>query len=156
MAYSSEVLEGLQFKLVEYNSEEYRLGVQLRQEVLRTPLGRVFTVEELAKDETDVSVVGMLGATCIATAILVVSHDKMKMRQVAVAPSLQRSGIGSKLLHFCEEYVKSQGVQSIYCHARRNAVPFYRRNGYISEGAMFMEVGIEHLYMHKTFSNELK
>jgi predicted GNAT family N-acyltransferase len=69
------------------------------------------------------------------------------MRQVAVASSYQRVGIGSQLTDFSHKYAIDKGYNKICCHARKVAVPFYERMKYQAVGAEFIEVGIPHLYM---------
>ena len=88
----------------------------------------------------------------IATASLVPEQSACKMRQVAVHPCMQGQGIGSKLVDFCESHAIEKGYQSIHCHARDYAVPFYTKKGYVSEGGYFMEVNIPHLHMRKVLS----
>jgi len=65
---------------------------------------------------------------------------------------MQGLGIGSKLVDFCEAYALEKRYQSIHCHAREYAVPFYTKKGYIPEGEYFIEVNIPHLHMRKVLS----
>jgi predicted GNAT family N-acyltransferase len=140
------------FKVTAYGTPEYQASVALRQEVLRTPLGLVFTTEELAKEKDHIHLVGFSDDKLIATASLVPELFTCKMRQVAVSTSMQGLGIGSKLVDFCEKHAIENGYQSIHCHAREYAVPFYTKKGYIPEGEYFIEVNIPHLHMRKVLS----
>ena len=140
------------FKVIAYGTPECQASVALRQEVLRTPLGLVFTTEELEKEKDHIHLVGFSDDKVIATASLVPELSTCKMRQVAVSTSMQGLGIGSKLVDFCESHAIENGYQSIHCHAREYAVPFYTKKGYIPEGEYFMEVNIPHLHMRKVLS----
>lgn len=69
------------------------------------------------------------------------------MRQVAVDPELQRSGIGSILVLWSENVARQGGYESMILYARETAVPFYLRLGYRVEGEEFTEVSIPHRIM---------
>jgi dihydrofolate reductase/ribosomal protein S18 acetylase RimI-like enzyme len=145
----SESQDKIHFKLVDYGSEDYKKAVTLREEILRKPLGLFFTKEELALEKDHVHILGFLGQEMCVTAVLVPSGDEMKMQRVASKASFQGKGIGSALMRFCEEYAKTHGFKSIYCHARDTAVQFYLKNQYVLEGDPFDEDGIPHHKMRK-------
>ena len=142
-------MNNVSFRLVEYNSPEYTKAVELREEILREPLGLRFSPEQLKAEEKLIHIVGVINHEIISTAILVPEDNTLKMRQVAVKSTLQRHGIGSQMVKFCESYALEQGIKSIYCHARAEAVCFYERHGYVPEGDYFIEVNIRHLKMKK-------
>lgn len=143
---------GIIFKVIDHRSVQYESLVVLRQEILRTPLGRFFTEEELEREKNNIQVAGFMNNEVIATASLALEHLSYRMRLVAVKENLQGLGVGSKLIDFCEAYAKSQELQFIYCHARKHAVPFYLKKGYLPQGNYFEEVGISHLKMRKELS----
>lgn len=139
----------INFKIIAHGTTEYNVVIALRQEVLRTPLGLVFSTEELEKEKDYIHIIGLQNNEIIATASLVKEQFACKMRQVAVKENMQGSGVGSNLMSFCEKYAKMLEMKSIYCHAREVAVPFYLKNGYVSEGDYFTEVDIPHVKMRK-------
>jgi dihydrofolate reductase/predicted GNAT family N-acyltransferase len=139
----------IHFKIIEYGSQEYTNAVALRQEILRTPLGLTFSNQELELEKEQIHIAGFLGQELCVTAALVGSGKTLKMQRVATKASFQGKGIGSALMHFCEEYAKKQGYKSIFCHARNAAVPFYLKNHYVLEGEEFDEDGIAHRKMRK-------
>jgi predicted GNAT family N-acyltransferase len=71
------------------------------------------------------------------------------MRQVAVNDKSQRSGIGSRLVAYSEEYAREHGYETMELNARQTAVPFYLRLGYEITGDPFTEVGLPHRKMQK-------
>jgi predicted GNAT family N-acyltransferase len=85
----------------------------------------------------------------ISTAVLVPEGKDYKMQRVVVKQGMQDSGIGSKMMEFCEDYARNQNIRSVYCHARDSAVNFYLKNGYLAEGDYFDEDTIPHLKMRK-------
>lgn len=72
-----------------------------------------------------------------------------KLRQMAVDPALQRSGVGTQLVNAADLYAVQEGKEKIVLHARETAVPFYTKLGYEVTGLPFTEVGIPHLRMEK-------
>lgn len=138
-----------EFKLIAHGSEEWRLAVQLREEILRKPLGSFFTDEELEEERKHLHIAGFIGNELIATAVLVPEGDAMKMQRVVVKEGNQDSGIGSKMMDFCEQIAIENSKNQIYCHARDTAVNFYLKNNYLAKGDYFPEDGIPHLLMCK-------
>lgn len=139
----------IEFKIIKHGTAEYKNAVSLRERILRTPFGLCFSEEELLAEIDHTHVIGLSDSKIIATAVLVPEEKHCKMQRVAVKEDLVNSGIGSKMMAFCESYVKEQGYQSIYCHARDLAVNFYLKNGYHAEGDYFEENMILHLQMRK-------
>lgn len=138
------------FKIVVHESKDWREAVNLREEILRKPLGSFFTEDELKEEEGHIHVIGKLEGKIIATAVLVPENKKIKMQRVVVSDELRSLNIGSKMMDFCEGYVRDEGFNWIYCHARNSAVNFYLRNAYEGEGDYFDEDGIPHLKMSKS------
>ena len=140
------------FREVEHGTEEYRRTVELRDRILRSPLGLDFSEEELAAEAADSHLAGFLQDE-VLSACLVLSWDsepKAKMRQVAVEPHCQGQGIGKALILFAEQSVRARGLDFIYCNARLPVVPFYECLDYNTVGDKFSEVGIDHVRMEKT------
>ncbi len=136
------------FKIIAYGTSEYEAAVALRQEILREPLSLVFLPEGLEKEKNHIHFVGLKEGELIATASLVSEEVTCKMRQVAVRADMQGLGVGSKLIDYCEAYA-AERYQSVYCHARLQAVPFYIKKGYVPEGEYFLEIDIPHVKMRK-------
>lgn len=137
------------FKLVDHGSEAWKSAVQLREAVLRKPLGSYFTAEELEEEKNHIQIVGLLDTEIVATSVLVPENQSMKMQRVVVKDELRSSGIGSEMMSFCEKISRENGKYSIFCHARDTAVNFYLNNNYRIEGEYFPEDGIPHVKMVK-------
>lgn len=142
------------FEIIQHGTPAYQKTVALRDAVLRRPLGMVFSAEQLAEEHDQVHIAHFDFLTGEALACLILQKssqfpEQVKMRQVAVAPHLQRQGIGSKMCAFAEAFARQQGYQKMYCHARDSAVPFYQKRGYQIFGEAFEEVGIKHFAMAK-------
>ena len=138
------------FKNILYNSKNYWQSVDLRDTILRQPLGLVFTKEELLLEDVQLHFAGFAANEIIGSFIFVkVDERKLKMRQVCIAESFQKKGVGSKMMLFAENWAKENGFKEIYCHARNNALAFYKNLDYTIEGDSFEEVGLKHYKLIK-------
>lgn len=141
----------IQIVKIEFGTPEYDEAVQLRYEVLRKPLGLVFTPEQLAAEYSDHHLAAFTAAGALVGYLNLtpVDDQTIKMRQVAVAPGLQGRGIGNALVAASEDLARRLGFHSMVLHARETAVPFYLKVGYAVAGDRFEEVTIPHFKMEK-------
>ncbi|MCH2547760.1 MAG: GNAT family N-acetyltransferase [Alphaproteobacteria bacterium] len=146
-------------EVVAYNSDSYRQMVALRNAVLRIPLGKTLTAEEIERDAQLVHLAAFDNAKqVVATALLqnvADSQEAIQVRQVAVAPSLQKTGVGAALMAFAEAEARKQSYHTMILHARDVAVPFYMRIGYHTVGDYFEETGIPHIHMEKSLTPQV-
>lgn len=137
------------FKIIEHVSPEYKIALHLSEEILRKPLGLTFSREELEQEKDYIQVAGFIDDEVIATVALVPEGEILRMRRVVVRDDLQKQGIASAMMKFCEDYALKNEFKEIYCHARETAVPFYKKNYYLPEGDYFEEQTIPHRKMRK-------
>jgi ribosomal protein S18 acetylase RimI-like enzyme len=144
----------LTFRVIEYGSSEYKQMVALRDIVLRQPLGLSYSKEYLEQEIND-QLLGcfvnkeeneILCGCCILTPV---NKDMIQLRQMAVDPEQQRSGIGRQLIEFAEQQAMRDNFTQVMLHARDVAVGFYQKLGYHVQGDGFTEVGILHYEMTK-------
>jgi predicted GNAT family N-acyltransferase len=57
--------------------------------------------------------------------------------------------VGALLLAALEAQARAEGLGVVELHAQVHAQPFYARLGYLPEGPVFEEAGIEHVVMVK-------
>jgi hypothetical protein len=140
----------IRVQLIHYGSKEYQQEVELRSKVLREPLGRRLTDEELVQGQDDIHIGAFSNEALVGCLLLKpLSRDCIKMRQVAVSPSQQGQGVGKRLVDFAETMARQQGFNEIILNARQTAVPFYESLGYKTEGDVFEEVTLPHFKMKK-------
>lgn len=61
-----------------------------------------------------------------------------QLRGMAVEPTLQRSGVGARLLDVAHEVARwSTHATFLWCNAREPAVPFYAKHGWSTVGDRF-------------------
>lgn len=139
-----------QVKQFTTGTPEYERALDLRNRILRIPLGLQFTEAELSKDQYDQHF-GLFNDDTIAACLTLteVPGEGMKMRQVAVEQGLQGKGLGRVLASAAEEYTRQKGIDLMFCNARKVAAPFYLQLGYEITGGEFTEVGIPHYRMQK-------
>ncbi len=136
--------------LIEYDSEQYMESVELRQAVLRTPLGLKFTKENMVNDANEFHIAASDGQRIVGILLLrPLSNDLIKMRQVAVSSELQGQGIGKMMVAFSETLSKSMGYSCIELNARKVSLAFYLGLNYQQVGDEFLEIGIPHFKMIK-------
>lgn len=148
-------MNALELKQIEFNSADYHAAVALRQAVLRTPLGLVFTTEELAKEAPYLHCVAVLEGKIVGSVMLIACINEAgeriyQLRQMAVQHEGQSLGIGSRLLGFAEGLAKADGATVLWCNARQSAQGFYEKNGFQVVGNPFTLVGLPHIKMQKT------
>ncbi len=90
-----------------------------------------------------------LGAA-LGTARMRIVEGTAKAERIAVLEHARRSGIGRALVESIESHARSLGVKSIRLNAQVQAALFYERLGYLSEGEVFIEAGIDHRAMGKS------
>lgn len=76
-----------------------------------------------------------------------------KIERFAILENYRQKGFGKEVFIYLTNYLKAKYVPcTIYFSAQKYLIPFYEKLGFEKEGELFMEAGIEHLYMKKTFN----
>ncbi len=68
---------------------------------------------------------------------------------MAVSNDYQGQDIGRQLIRKTEATLQQKGFKAIELNARKVALGFYKKLGYLIEGDYFLENGIEHIKMMK-------
>ena len=138
-------------KLIDHGSKEYQQMVNLRNEILRKPLGLQFDKEELEHEKSEILIGAFEDDKMLGCCMLVKIDEKScRLRQMAVINKLQGKGIGRALMQFAENIARDRGYKKITMHARKSAIGFYERLGYNVSGDEFKEVTISHYVMEKS------
>jgi predicted GNAT family N-acyltransferase len=136
---------------VEFATPEYDQTVQLRDKILRKPLGLHFTEEQLAEEYADFHLAAFTNDWILRGCLVLTPKDEktIKMRQVAVDESVQKMGVGRQLVETSEVFAQKEGFDTMELNARETAVPFYQKLNYAVVSERFEEVGIPHFKMMK-------
>ena len=70
-----------------------------------------------------------------------------KIGRIAVKAGLRGRGIGALILRQLLHEAYHRGVREPYLHAQVQAVPFYQKLGFRTQGDVFDEVGVLHVRM---------
>lgn len=137
-------------KQIDHGSKEYQQMINLRNEILRKPLGLSFSDEELAKEKDDILIGAFDDDEMLACCLMTqVEKDCLRLRQIAVQDNLQGKGIGVSLMNFAEILARDKGYKKLVMHARETVVGFFEKLGYKVVGDKFTEITIPHVIMEK-------
>jgi ribosomal protein S18 acetylase RimI-like enzyme len=137
-------------KIIDHGSREYQQMVQLRDDILRKPLGLHFTPEELESEKQNLMMGAFEDDSMLGCCMLVEEEPHtVRLRQMAVINDLQGKGVGTALMNFAENLARDRGYKKITMHARKNAIGFYEKLGYKKVGKEFEEITIPHYVMEK-------
>ena len=140
----------VQITEIKYHSEEYRQEQELRDRVLRKPLGMSLYDENMDAEQHDVHVGAFVNGRLAGVLILTrINAAEVKMRQVAVDEATRGWNIGTEMVLFAEAYSKKNGFSTMLLNARKTAVGFYEKLGYEKIGEEFLEINIPHFKMRK-------
>lgn len=141
------------FRQIVCATPDHTAMLDLRERILRRPIGLTVTPEEIGRDQGDFLLGCFEGDTLAGCLILQKDTDGwVKMRQVAVDENRQGQGIGARMLAAAQEIVHGWGCAQMYCHARETARAFYLQNGWVVTGGTFDENGIPHCRMEYKIS----
>lgn len=140
------------FREFAYGSDAYRQECELRQRVLRTPLGMNLYDEDLTGEAAQLHF-GLFDRDVLTASVIAapISATEVKLRQMAVEPKLQGQGYGRTLLQRVEADLLTRGYGVASLHARITAVGFYAKLGFMRVGEEFLEIGLPHVKMQKHF-----
>lgn len=145
------MITGLKIAIIEFDSREYIEELELRNKILRKPLGININDEALNDDDKlDTHIGAFIDERLLGCLLLKrIDNKVIKMRQVAVDEEYQGKSIGSKMVRYAENFARSQGYQKLTLHARKYAVIFYKKLDYEVCGEEFLELNIPHYPMQK-------
>jgi len=107
---------------------------------------------ELELDELDQQAIHWgvwLDTELIGTARIIVKNDEAKGGRIALRKNCRRLGLGKHLLQAMLLEAQLLGLKRVYGDAQLRLVDFYTQLGFVPEGEVFIEAGIEHIRMVK-------
>ena len=133
------------------DSPLYAKSFELRNQVLRKPLGLDLRDDDLSR-ETESAHFALQAEGEIVAYVMTVpaSGRSVLLRQMCVVPQYQQQGYGRQLLQAVEHQLRQRGVMAISMAARVTACDFYQALGYQTCGEEFLSVTIPHVRMKKT------
>ncbi len=140
-------------KQIDHGTPEYLKTVNLRDNVLRRPIGLTFDHDELMAEKNDIHIACIDDGEVIGCCVLAkVDNGVVRLRQMAVPDNLHGRGIGASIINFAENIARDKGFKIMTMHARDTAIGFYEKFGYQIKGNQFKEVTLPHHVMEKSLS----
>jgi len=136
-------------KIIDHGSSEYQLMIDLRNEILRTPLGFKLEQEDIDSDRSNILIGAFEDEKLLGCCMLVEENGIVLLRQMAVKNDLQGKGIGRALMNFAENIARDIGYREMNMYARKSVAGFYEKLGYNCIGNEFVKLTIPHVIMKK-------
>ncbi len=131
-------------------SPRYQEVWDLREEILRKPLGLSLKNEDMSRDHRNTIFIAEHEGVIIGCVLMEpIDTDTAQLRAMAVYNEWQGKGIGRLLVQALEKYAAQNGYKKVILHARKVIHEFYKSMDYDIIGPEFTEVGIPHLNMEK-------
>lgn len=125
-------------------------AVDIRNEVFVKEQG--FTEEFDCNDDRALHLVGFIGDRSVATSRIIKNSDgSFLIGRIAVRKSHRKLGLGAEIIAASEDVIRELNGNKIFIHAQKQAVPFYEKQGYTSNGEENFEEGCPHVMMFKYF-----
>jgi predicted GNAT family N-acyltransferase len=106
---------------------------------------------EMERDDLDATAthLALLDArgACVATLRLLDAGPVAKIGRVAVRADHRRRGLATALLRRALELARARGHQEALLYAQIDATALYETLGFVSEGEIFVDAGIDHVTM---------
>lgn len=120
----------------------------LRHEVLWPD--KPFDHVKLDNDADGQHVGAFQGDDLVAVISLFIDGEIARFRKFATRPDQQRRGIGTRLMHHIETEARQREATKLWCDARLETAPFYRRFGMEPTGEEFFKGNIPYVKFQKT------
>ncbi len=85
----------------------------------------------------------------VATA-RITCHEYYSIGRVCVLKDFRHLNIGTQLMHYMHDYLKSINVNEVHLSAQVSALPFYLSLGYKPYGEIYLDANIKHQSAVKT------
>jgi N-acetylglutamate synthase-like GNAT family acetyltransferase len=143
----------MMYRQITVRDAAYEKEKELRSAVLRKPLGLELSKEDIKDDANRDHLVAIDSLGRVVGCVLMSKEgDAARIRQMAVAESVQHQGIGRALIQRMEKIAIQMECKKATMHARCLAQGFYEKLGYKVISSVFLELEIPHVVMEKTLS----
>ncbi|MDN3679562.1 bifunctional GNAT family N-acetyltransferase/hotdog fold thioesterase [Vibrio tapetis subsp. quintayensis] len=136
-------------KTANQQNKYYHFRWQMLREPWRMPIGS-------ERDEYDEMshhrmIVDGKGRPMAVGRLYITPDNEGQIRYMAVKPNRRNKGVGSLVLVALESFARQEGVKRLVINAREDAIRFYEKNGFESQGELSDERGpLRHQQMIKS------
>lgn len=137
------------YRAITAHDPEYAQERELRDRVLRRPLGLFLSEDDLRGEEEQVHIIAEEAGQVVGCVLVSFASGTAKARQLAVDASRRGQGIGSELMRRAEEIARKERCDRLLLHGRVASAAFFTRLGYSVVSDPFVEVTIPHVRLEK-------
>ena len=119
----------------------------LRHEVFCVEQGVPMELEQDGRDATALQLVAIDGEAVIGTCRVLTDQETWRLGRMAVRADRRADGVGRGLIDLAHREARAAGARRVSLAAQVLVQGFYERQGYISQGEVFMDAGIPHILM---------
>lgn len=147
------VMEEIVLKEIRYGSGEYEMTRELRNRIMRAPIGLSIYDQDYTFEVNSRMVGAFLGSNMLGCSIVGKMDGEYCLDFLCIDDKMQKSGIGSLLLKDVEEWIRRQGAPVLILEARVTAQKFYEKHGYEAYGEIYLmeKSPVDHIMMRKYF-----
>lgn len=146
----------IECRRIDIHDQLFQQELDLRDSVLRRPLGRVSSCDEQAHDNDGNHFVAIRGREVLGCPGLYIKWPCVALlRLMAVRESERGRGVGSQLVAFAVEWAIANRFGEFEGEVRVAAAKFYERCRFRAEGAEYVRHGVPHLKMRWKIRSEM-
>ena len=135
------------------NNDDLQICSDLRKKVFgdeeQAPEG-LYIIDKLDKLDTTRNYLLRVDNIPVATVRFIkIDNTTIKLQRLVVLNEYRRKGYANQILNYLEKDAYGLGYRKIVMDSALKAVPFYEKNGYITDSHVFYEDNRPHVKMHK-------
>ena len=136
---------------IDYFSDEYQMTLELRNEVMRKPIGLNIYEQDFTHEQQSFILGAFYNGELHGVGVLGQQGTEFTVEYLCVDTKVQSKGLGGILLQKLEQVAREKQGTKIGMDARVSAAEFYKKHGYSEFGEVFlMEVApVDHIRMEK-------
>ena len=145
----------ISYRLISASDPEYAIERELRDRVLRRPLGLTLSERDLEGEDVQAHIIAQDGSGPVIGCVLVsFAGGVAKARQLAVDEKWRGKGIGRELMQRAEDAARERKFDRLSLHGRVASVRFFERLGYEAVSEVFTEVTVPHIRLEKVLERK--
>ncbi len=132
-------------------NEYYRVREKVFVKEQNVSLDEEYDKYDQVDNENVKHIIAIINDQVVGTMRLILEkkNKEMYIGRLAILKEYRGKNIGSRLLDYAEKQAFNTGYQTLSLSAQVNAKEFYKNNGYIPYGEIFLDANIEHIRMLK-------
>jgi len=131
------------------DEDELQAAIDLRREVFVGEQGVPLCLEVDDHDPVAIHLVAVERGRVMGTLRLLDDGDAARLGRLAVQRAARRRGLARRLLDAAEAWAREHGRRRIVLSAQTYALTLYEGAGYVRQGDVYTEAGIEHVRMER-------